>query len=121
MAEVRYLVHDVDAAVTFYTVHLGFSLDQQYGRAMAILVRGDLTRWLAGPMASGSRPMPDGTQPGPGGWSRIVLRVVDLEQTVEQLRENGVGFRNEIVSGPGGRQILCLDPSGNTIELFEPA
>jgi catechol 2,3-dioxygenase-like lactoylglutathione lyase family enzyme len=121
MAQVRYFVQDVGQAVTFYRDHLGFQLVQQFGPAMAIVEQDDLRLWLAGPQASASRPMPDGAQPVPGGWSRFVLTVDDLEAVVARLRNSGVGFRNEIVTGPGGRQILCEDPSGNPIELFEPA
>lgn len=121
MAQVRYFVRDVDQAITFYRDHLGFRLVQQFGPAMAIVEQDDLRLWLAGPQASASRPMPDGAKPAPGGWSRFVLTVGDLEAVVAKLRDSGVGFRNEIVTGPGGRQILCEDPSGNPIELFEPA
>ena len=121
MAQFRYIVDNVDAAVGFYTGKLGFTLEQQFGPAMAIVRREDLTLWLAGPRASASKPMPDGAQPVPGGWSRIVLTVADLEALVAGLREAGVVFRNDIVEGPGGRQILCLDPAGNPVELFEPA
>jgi len=121
MAQVRYIVRDVDQAVKFYVDHLGFWLVQQFGPAMAIVERDDLKLWLAGPQASASRPMPDGAKPAPGGWSRFVVTVADLEAVVGRLRQGGVGFRNEIVTGPGGRQILCEDPSGNPIELFEPA
>jgi catechol 2,3-dioxygenase-like lactoylglutathione lyase family enzyme len=121
MAQVRYFVQDVGQAITFYRDHLGFQLVQQFGPAMAIVEQDDLRLWLAGPQASASRPMPDGAQPVPGGWSRFVLTVDDLEAVVARLRNSGVGFRNEIVTGPGGRQILCEDPSGNPIELFEPA
>ena len=117
----RYIVRDVDAAVVFYTRHLGFELKQQFGPAMAIAQRDELTLWLAGPPASASRPMPDGRKPEPGGWNRFVLEVEDLEALVARLRAEGVPFRNEIVTGPGGRQILCEDPSGNVVELFEPA
>jgi len=120
MASVRYIVDDVDAAVEFYTEALGFEVRQQFGPAMAILARGDLDLWVAGPPASASRPMPDGSRPAPGGWNRFVLEVADLPARVAALRERGVKFRNEIVAGPGGRQILCEDPSGNAIELFEP-
>ncbi len=120
MAQVRYIVHDVDAAVAFYRDRLSFELRQQYGPAMAILARGDLLLWLAGPPASASKPMPDGAKPEPGGWSRIVITVEDLEALVRALRADGVVFRNDILAGPGGRQILCEDPSGNPIELFEP-
>ncbi|WP_027057770.1 VOC family protein [Mesorhizobium loti] len=120
MATVRYLVSDVELAIAFYTRHLDFVLQQQFGSAMAILKRDDLTFWLAGPMASAARPMPDGRTPEPGGWNRIVLEVQDLPALAARMREAGVRFRNEIVDGPGGRQILCEDPSGNVVELFEP-
>jgi predicted enzyme related to lactoylglutathione lyase len=116
MASVRYIV---GAAVAFYAQALGFDLRQQYGPAMAILVKEDLTLWVAGPAASASRAMPDGAQLAPGGWSRFVLEVADLTAMVDQLRARGVRFRNEIVEGPGGRQILCEDPAGNVVELFE--
>jgi catechol 2,3-dioxygenase-like lactoylglutathione lyase family enzyme len=121
MAEFRYIVHDVQQAVTFYTGMLGFALRQQFGPAMAIVARGDLTLWLAGPAASASRPMPDGRRPEPGGWSRIVIVVDDLAKIVARLKRDGVAFRNDIVAGPGGQQILCEDPSGNPIELFQSA
>ena len=120
MAAVRYLVTDVNRAVAFYKDALGFELRQQFGSAMAILARGDLTLWLAGPAASASKPMPDGRKPEPGGWNRFVLEVEDLASLVASLRARGVTFRNEILEGPGGQQILCEDPSGNAIELFEP-
>ncbi|MBB3916005.1 MULTISPECIES: VOC family protein [Rhizobium] len=120
MAAIRYIVNDVGEAVSFYTTHLGFALEQQFGPAMAILTREDLTLWVAGPLASAYRAMPDGRQPAPGGWNRIVLEVrSDLAALVSALREKEVRFRNDIVEGPGGRQILCEDPSGNAIELFE--
>jgi catechol 2,3-dioxygenase-like lactoylglutathione lyase family enzyme len=119
MATVRYIVRDVDEAVAFYTARLNFSLEQQYGPAMAIVRSGDLTLWLAGPSASASRPMPDGRQPEPGGWNRIVVEVDDLDATIAALRAEGSWFRNDVVAGPGGRQILCEDPSGNVVELFE--
>jgi catechol 2,3-dioxygenase-like lactoylglutathione lyase family enzyme len=120
MAAVRYLVADVNQAIAFYRDELGFELEQQFGPAMAILARGDLTLWLAGPEASASKPMPDGRKPEPGGWNRFVLEVEDLAALVARLRERGLKLRNEILDGPGGKQILCEDPSGNAIELFEP-
>ena len=121
MAQVRYIVDDVDAAVAFYTSNLGFTLVQQFGPAMAILEMDDLRLWVAGPPASASKSMPDGAQPVAGGWSRIVLTVDDLDAVVARLREQGVAFRNDVVMGPGGRQILCQDPAGNPIEYFQPA
>jgi catechol 2,3-dioxygenase-like lactoylglutathione lyase family enzyme len=102
MASVRYLVTDVQKAVDFYSTHLDFTVQQQFP-AMAILTRGDLTLWLAGPHASASRPMPDGRKPEPGGWSRFVVETHDLVATVAKLKAAGVRFRNEIVSGPGGK------------------
>ncbi len=121
MASVRYIVHDVEQSIAFYTEALGFELRQQFGHAMAILACDDLTLWIAGPMASASKPIPGGAQPVPGGWSRIVLEVANLDAVVARLEGQGVPFRNPIVAGPGGRQILCEDPSGNCIELFEAA
>lgn len=120
MAQVRYIVDDVESAVAFYTGRLGFSLVQQFGPAMAILEQNGLRLWVAGPTASASRPMPDGALPSPGGWNRIVLTVDNLEALVARLRDEGVTFRNEIIEGPGGRQILCEDPAGNVVELFQP-
>ena len=120
MASFRYIVSDVDQAVAFYTSNLGFSIEQNFAPAMAIIQRQDLQLWLAGPKASASRPMPDGAKPESGGWNRIVITVEDLAGLVLKLRQDGVGFRNEIVTGPGGSQILCEDPSGNPIELFQP-
>jgi catechol 2,3-dioxygenase-like lactoylglutathione lyase family enzyme len=121
MAVVRYLVDDVDAAVAFYTGHLGFTLEQQMGPAFALVSRDDLTLWLSGPQSSAARPMPDGSRPEPGGWNRLVLEVDDLEAEVERLQQAGLGFRNEIVMGPGGKQILLEDSAGNPVELFEPS
>ncbi len=100
------IVDDVDEAVAFYFSKLGFELEQQYGPAIAILAHGDLTLWVAGPKAPASRPMPDGAQPGPGGWSRFVLMVDDLDSLVSKLTDEGVKFRNDIVEGPGGKQVL---------------
>lgn len=120
MATVRYMVKDVDAAVAFYTRQLGFAVKQQFGANIAILTRDDLTLWVAGPNASAGRPMPDGRKPEPGGWNRFVIEVENLADLVAGLREAGTPFRNDIVEGPGGKQILAEDPSGNVIELFEP-
>ncbi len=119
MARVRYMVDDVDAAVDFYVSKLGFELQQQFGKAIAVLVHGDLELLVAGPRTSAALPMPDGAVPSPGGgWSRFVLTVDDLEAQVERLREQGVEFRNDIVENQGRKQILCSDPSGNIVELF---
>jgi catechol 2,3-dioxygenase-like lactoylglutathione lyase family enzyme len=118
---VRYMVNDVDEAVAFYTRHLGFTLINSYGEAFADVERGELRLLLSGPTSSAGRPMPDGRQPGPGGWNRIHLIVDDIDGEVDRLRAAGLSFRNEVVSGPGGRQILLDDPSGNPIELFQPA
>ena len=119
MANVRYLVRDVDAALAFYVGALGFELAERWGPPFAMVRRGDLSLWLAGPSSSAARPMPDGRAPEPGGWNRFVVEVEDLEPIVERLREAGATFRNDIVNGPGGRQILVDDPDGNPIELFE--
>lgn len=121
MAEVRYIVDDVSQAIAFYSEYLDFDLVQQFGPAMAILAKGDLQLWVAGPQASASKPMPDGAKPEPGGWNRIVVTVTNIEERVARLRDAGVLFRNDVVQGPGGRQILCQDPAGNLVELFEPA
>ena len=121
MATMRYLVHDVGASVSFYVDGLGFEVVQDYAPAMAIVRRDDLTLWLAGPTASAARPMPDGRTPEPGGWNRVVIEVDDLDERITALGSAGVVFRNEIVQGPGGRQILAEDPSGNVVELFEAA
>ena len=120
MAQVRYFVTDVPASVDFYVDALDFGVVQQFP-AMAIVKRDDLTLWLAGPDASASRPMPDGTVPEPGGWNRFALTVDDISATVESLRARGVSFRNDVVTGPGGQQILVEDPDGNVVELFQPA
>jgi catechol 2,3-dioxygenase-like lactoylglutathione lyase family enzyme len=118
---VRYMVDDVEAAVTFYTTHLGFTLLTKTAPAFADVARGDLRLLLSGPTSSAGRPMPDGRRPGPGGWNRIHLIVEDLSVEENRLRAAGVHFRNDIVSGPGGLQILVEDPSGNVVELFQPA
>jgi catechol 2,3-dioxygenase-like lactoylglutathione lyase family enzyme len=118
---VRYLVHDVDAAVSFYTEVLGFEVLTHFPPAFADVARGRLRLLLSGPTSSAGRPMPDGAVPGPGGWNRIHLIVDDLDADVARLRAAGAAFRNDVVAGPGGRQILLEDPSGNVVELFEPA
>jgi catechol 2,3-dioxygenase-like lactoylglutathione lyase family enzyme len=118
---VRYMVDDVDAAMAFYTEHFGFEPGHNASPAFAEVLRGNLRLLLAGPKSSAGRPMPDGRTPEPGGWNRIHFVVDDIDAEVERLRAAGVGFRNDIVSGPGGRQILVDDPSGNPIEIFEPA
>jgi len=117
---VRYLVDDVQAAIDFYTGHLAFSVISNMAPAFADVRRGALRLLLSGPTSSAGRPMPDGRKPGPGGWNRIHLIVDDIEAEVERLAGEGVTFRNEIVSGPGGRQIVLDDPSGNPVELFQP-
>jgi glyoxylase I family protein len=118
---VRYQVKDVSRSAEFYTRQLGFTLDHQHLPAFAQVSSGQLKLFLSGPGASGSRPMPDGDDQQPGGWNRIVLEVADLPARIESLKTAGLNFRNEMEVGPGGRQILLLDPDGNPIELFEPA
>jgi len=118
---VRYLVDDVDAAIAFYTEHLGFSLLSNASPAFAEVARDDLRLLLSGPTSSAGRPMPDGRQPGPGGWNRIEFVVDDIAAEVERLRGAGARFRSDVVRGPGGTQIVFDDPSGNPIELFQPA
>jgi catechol 2,3-dioxygenase-like lactoylglutathione lyase family enzyme len=120
MVNVRYMVEDVEAAVAFYTTYLGFTLLSKTAPAFADVARGDLRLLLSGPTSSAGRPMPDGRQPKPRGWNRIHLLVDDLAAEVQRLRAAGLGFRNEIVTGPGGSQILLDDPSGNPVELFQP-
>jgi catechol 2,3-dioxygenase-like lactoylglutathione lyase family enzyme len=121
LVHVRYMVDDVEASIDFYTTHFGFSVRTNFAPAFADVVRGNLRLLLSGPTSSAGRPMPDGRTPGPGGWNRIHFLVEDIAAEVERLRSAGVPFRNEIVTGPGGRQILLEDPSGNPIELFQPA
>ena len=121
MVNVRYMVDDVPTSVDFYTTHLGFELRSSAAPAFADVTRGHLRLLLSGPASSAGRPMPDGARPGPGGWNRIHLVVEDLRAEVGRLRQAGLGFRNDIVTGPGGSQILLEDPSGNVVELFQPA
>ena len=121
MVSVRYMVDDVQAAIDFYTKHLGFTLRRSAAPAFADVARGRLRLLLSGPGSSAGRAMPDGKVPAPGGWNRIHLIVGDLAAEVERLRAAGVPFRNDIVTGPGGQQILLVDPSGNVVELFQPA
>jgi len=118
---VRYMVDDVDESIAFYTKLLGFEILTSAAPAFADVKRGNLRVLLSGPASSAGRPMSDGTKPGPGGWNRIHFIVDDLDAEVAQLRDAGAQFRNDIVTGPGGKQILLLDPSGNVVELFEPA
>ena len=121
LVSVRYMVDDVDDAVAFYTTHLGFTLLSHPGPPFADVVRGNLRLLLSGPKSSAGRPMPDGRTPEPGGWNRIHFVVEDIAAEVERLRDAGLTFRNEVVTGPGGKQILLEDPSGNVVELFQPA
>ena len=118
---VRYMVHDVEAAIKWYTTHLGFTVLSSYPPAFADVALGSLRLLLSGPTSSAGRPMPDGARPEAGGWNRIHLVVDDLPSEVARLRAAGVQFRNDIVTGPGGAQILMSDPSGNLVELFQPA
>jgi catechol 2,3-dioxygenase-like lactoylglutathione lyase family enzyme len=117
---VRYMVDDVTAAIAFYTSAFGFTLISDQSPAFADVKLGDLRLLLAGPGSSASRPMPDGRQPGPGGWNRILLVVDDIDAEVARLRALGVTFRNDVIKGPGGAQVVVEDPSGNAIELFRP-
>jgi catechol 2,3-dioxygenase-like lactoylglutathione lyase family enzyme len=121
MVSVRYMVDDVDVAIDFYTKHLGFTLRMSAAPAFADVARGRLRLLLSGPRSSAGRPMPDGTVPSPGGWNRIHLIVSNIAAEVDRLRAAGLTFRNDIVTGPGGQQILLEDPSGNVVELFQPA
>jgi catechol 2,3-dioxygenase-like lactoylglutathione lyase family enzyme len=121
IVNVRYMVDDVDQAIAFYTKLLDFELLTSAAPAFADVKRGNLRLLLAGPTSSAGRPMPDGTKPGPGGWNRIHLIVDDIDTEVAHLRDAGATFRNDIVEGPGGKQILLQDPSGNVVELFQPA
>lgn len=121
LVSVRYMVDDVEESIEFYTKHLGFTLRMSAAPAFADVVRGKLRLLLSGPTSSAGRPMPDGAQPEAGGWNRIHLIVEDIEAEVDRLRSAGLPFRNDIVKGPGGQQILLEDPSGNVVELFQPA
>jgi catechol 2,3-dioxygenase-like lactoylglutathione lyase family enzyme len=118
---VRYMVDDVGAAIDFYTQHLGFTVRSNMAPAFADVIRGNLRLLLSGPTSSAGRPMPDGRTPVAGGWNRFELLVDDIAAEVERLRGEGVRFRNDVVIGPGGKQILIEDPSGNVVELFQPA
>jgi catechol 2,3-dioxygenase-like lactoylglutathione lyase family enzyme len=121
LASIRYIVDDVDAAIEFYTGHLGFTQLTNASPAFADVVRGNLRLLLSGPASSGARALPDGRQPVPGGWNRIHLIVDDIHAEVGRLRERGVVFRSEVITGPGGAQVVLDDPAGNPIELFQPA
>ncbi|MFE5503993.1 VOC family protein [Amycolatopsis japonica] len=121
LVSVRYLVDDVAAAVEFYTGHLGFAVRSSALPAFADVVRGNLRLLLSGPASSAGRALPDGTKPAPGGWNRIHLIVEDIDAEVARLRADGVPFRSDVVTGPGGRQIVFDDPAGNPVELFQPA
>jgi catechol 2,3-dioxygenase-like lactoylglutathione lyase family enzyme len=119
VAVIRYLVNDVDVALEFYIGTLGFELVEKWGPPFAMVKRGDLALWLSGPGSSASRPLADGSKPMPGGWNRLVLETDDLASLVEKLKRSGAQLRSDIVSGPGGKQVLVTDPSGNPVELFE--
>lgn len=121
LVSVRYMVDDVEEAIDFYTTHLGFTVRMSAAPAFADVVRGSLRLLLSGPKSSAGRAMPDGAVPRPGGWNRIHLIVDDIAAEVDRLRAVGVPFRNDIVTGPGGQQILLQDPAGNVVELFQPA
>jgi catechol 2,3-dioxygenase-like lactoylglutathione lyase family enzyme len=121
VATVRYLVTDVERSLAFYTKSLGFKVEQSAAPAFARISKSDLTLWLAGPRSSAARPMADGRRPEPGGWNRFVVEVEDLVMRVDEMKRAGSRFRNDIVVGPGGKQILLEDPDGNLVELFEPA
>jgi catechol 2,3-dioxygenase-like lactoylglutathione lyase family enzyme len=121
MVSVRYMVDDVEEAVAFYTKFLDFEVTFSFPPALADVARGNLRLLLSGPTSSAGRPMPDGAKPGPGGWNRIHLIVGDIDAEVARLRDAGARFRNDVIEGPGGKQILLQDPSGNVVELFQPA
>lgn len=119
MATLRYLVDDVDAAVAFYEA-LGFEMADRWGPPFAVMTLGDLTLWVSGPGTSASKALPDGSTPRPGGWNRFVIEVEDIEASMRGIAARGGRFRSDPIQGPGGRQVLCEDPSGNPVELFEP-
>jgi catechol 2,3-dioxygenase-like lactoylglutathione lyase family enzyme len=121
MATFRYLVNDVDTSIEFYTKLPGFKLIEKRGPAFAIVAKDDLKLWLSGPQSSAARPMPDGRKPEAGGWNRFVIEVDDIESLVASMKSLGVVFRNNIITGPGGQQTVAEDPSGNPIEIFQPA
>ena len=121
MVNVRYLVDDVEASIDWYTRHLGFAVLTNYAPAFADVSRGSLRLLLSGPASSAARPMSDGTQPRAGGWNRIHLIVEDLAAEIARLKAEGAQLRNDMVKGPGGSQVLLVDPSGNLVELFQPA
>ena len=121
MVNVRYMVDDVEEAITFYTKVLDFKVLTSFPPAFADVARGNLRLLLSGPKSSAGRPMPDGARPGPGGWNRIHLIVDDIDAEVARLRKAGARFRNDVLEGPGGKQILLQDPAGNVVELFQPA
>ena len=121
MVSVRYMVDDVEAALAFYTRVLDFEVLTSFPPAFADVARGNLRLLLSGPASSAGRPMPNGAKPGPGGWNRIHLIVDDVDREVARLRAAGARFRNDVLSGPGGKQVLLQDPSGNVVELFQPA
>ena len=120
-ATIRYMIDDVAAAIAFYTTHFDFTVESEALPAFAAVTRGPLRLLLSGPGSSGRRPMPDGRQTSPGGWNRIQIQVSDIRREVDRLRAAGIRFRNDIISGVGGSQILLDDPSGNSIELFQTA
>ncbi len=121
IVNVRYMVDDVSAAVDFYTKHFGFTAQLNASPAFADVTKGNMRLLLSGPKSSAGRPMPDGEQPGPGGWNRIHFVVPDISAEIDRLKAEGVPFRNDVVVGPGGSQILVQDPAGNLVELFQPA
>jgi predicted enzyme related to lactoylglutathione lyase len=121
LIRIRYIVNDVDKSVDFYQSNFDFQLEEQYGPAVAILERDGVQLIVSGPIASASRPMPDGTKPSPGGWARFQIVVDDIESEVSRLKQNGVEFKHDVIENQGRKQTICLDPSGNIIELFQPA